>query len=270
MNKKVKSSPFDIAVQKRQSETLDMVRIALAHKQVKLAFQPVVLTAQPDRMAFYEGLLRVTDQQGRVIPAKDFIDVVEETDMGRQLDALAIEQGLMALAEEPGLRLSINMSANTIGYAPWNEALLAGLSKDPTLAERLIIEITERTALCKSDDLLDFMTEMQGKGISFALDDFGAGYTSFKYLKDFYFDLLKIDGELIHGVHKDPDAQLLTEALLDLAHKFEMFVVAENVETFEDAEYLSSIGMDCMQGYYFGVPTLTPYWRVNQILGKTA
>ncbi len=266
----MKSSPFEIAMQKRQSETLDMVRIALAHKQVKLAFQPVVQTSQPERMAFYEGLLRVTDQQGRIIPAKDFIDVVEDTDMGRQLDALAIEQGLAALAEEPSLRLSINMSAKTIGYAPWNEALLKALAGDATLAERLIIEITERTALTKAGELQDFMTDMQGKGISFALDDFGAGYTSFKYLKDFYFDMIKIDGELITGVHKDPDAQLLTEALLDLAHKFEMFVVAENVETYEDAEFLSSIGMDCMQGYYFGVPTLTPYWRVNELLGKTA
>ncbi|WP_424942424.1 EAL domain-containing protein [Aliiroseovarius crassostreae] len=270
MSNKRKSNPLDFAMQKRQSETLDMVRVALAHKQVKLAYQPVVQTAQPDRMAFYEGLLRVTDQQGRVIPAKDFIDVVEDTDMGRQLDALAIEKGLASLLEEPSLRLSINMSALTIGYAPWNEALLRALHEDPTVGERLIIEITERTALTQPDLVRSFMDDMQMKGISFALDDFGAGYTSFKYLKDFYFDLIKIDGELIEGVHGDPDAQVLTEALLELAHKLDMFAVAENVETFEDAEFLSSIGMDCMQGYYFGVPTLTPYWQVNQILGKSA
>lgn len=268
MSKETKSSPLDFALQKRQSETLDMVRIALAHKQVRLAFQPVVQTARPDRMAFYEGLLRVTDQQGRIIPARDFIDVVEDTDMGRQLDALSIEKGFEALAEEPSLRLSINMSAKTIGYAPWNEAFIEGAKKDPTAPERLIIEITERTAIHKPAQVRAFMDEIQTKGVSFALDDFGAGYTSFKYFKDFYFDVLKIDGALIEGVHDDPDAQVLTEALLELAHKFDMFAVAENVETFEDAEFLTSIGMDCMQGYYFGVPTLTPYWEVDRILGK--
>ncbi|MBT2130283.1 EAL domain-containing protein [Aliiroseovarius lamellibrachiae] len=270
MNKTTKSSPFDIAMQHRQGETMDMVRTALVRKQVKLAFQPVVQTAQPDKMAFYEGLLRVADEQGRIIPAKDFIDVVDNTDMGRQLDALALEKGIEALFEEASLRLSINMSALTIGYAQWNDVLRKGLKKDPTVGERLIIEITERTALSAPDEVRDFMTDLQHKGISFALDDFGAGYTSFKYLKDFYFDIIKIDGELIEGVHDDPDAQILTEALLDLGHKFDMFVVAENVETFEDAEFLTSIGMDCMQGYYFGVPTLTPYWQVNKLLGRTA
>ncbi len=247
-----------------------MVRVALARKQVKLAYQPVVQTARPDHMAFYEGLLRVTDEQGRIIPAKDFIDVVENTDMGRQLDALAIEKGMESLIEEPSLRLSINMSALTIGYAPWNKALMSALKRDPTAGERLIIEITERTALSNPDQVRDFMTDMQARGISFALDDFGAGYTSFKYLKDFYFDIIKIDGELIEGVHNDPDAQVLTEALLELGHKFDMFVVAENVETYEDAEFLSSIGMDCMQGHYFGVPTLRPYWKIQELLGKTA
>ncbi|MDA5092557.1 EAL domain-containing protein [Aliiroseovarius sp. KMU-50] len=268
MSKEIKSSPFDFAMQRRESETLDMVRVALARKQVKLAFQPVVQTARPDHMAFYEGLLRVTDQQGRIIPAKDFIDVVEDTDMGRQLDALAIEKGMEALMEEPSLRLSINMSALTIGYAPWNEALLSALSEDPTVGERLIIEITERTALEKHETVKNFMSDLQSKGISFALDDFGAGYTSFKYLKDFYFDLIKIDGELIKGIHDDPDAQVLTEALLVLAHKLDMFAVAENVESYEDAAFLTTIGMDCMQGYYFGVPTFTPYWRLLDQLGK--
>lgn len=93
------------------------------------------------------------------------------------------------------------------------------------------------------------------------MDDFGAGYTSFKYLKDFYFDIIKIDGEYIRGIHGDSDNQVLTQALISVARHFDMFTVAESVETAEDAAFLTQIGVDCMQGYYFGVPTLDPYWR---------
>lgn len=255
------SDPLTVAVELRDHEAIDLVRHALRHKQVKLAFQPVVQTASPDRMAFYEGLLRVHDVSGRVIPAQSFIGAVEDTEMGRMLDTLALEQGLIALKAEPGLRLAINMSARSIAYPGWRQVLDRGLQDDPTAGERLILEITERTAITMPDLVQVFMAELQQKGISFALDDFGAGYTSFKYLKDFYFDILKIDGEFIRGIHNDADNQILAQAMLSLARHFDMFTVAESVESHSDAEYLASIGVDCMQGYYFGAPTINPYWK---------
>lgn len=245
----------------RDRQALDFVREALDRKRVKLAYQPVVQTADPEKMAFYEGLLRVLDPTGRVIPAKDFIDSVEDKELGRMLDALALEKGLEALRQEPGLRLSINMSARSIGYPGWKTVLDRGLENDPHLGERLILEITERTAITMPDLVQVFMSDLQCKGISFALDDFGAGYTSFRYLKDFYFDIMKIDGEFITGIHDNPDNQILTAAMISVARHFDMFTVAESVETYEDAAYLTALGVDCMQGYYFGVPTLTPYWQ---------
>jgi EAL domain-containing protein (putative c-di-GMP-specific phosphodiesterase class I) len=255
-----KGDPLSVAVKMRDDQALEMVSYALYHKQVKLAFQPVVQAERPDQMAFYEGLLRVQDSSGRIIPAKSFIDSVEDNDLGRRLDALALEKGLEALSQEPNLRLSINMSARSIGYPEWEDALEHGLAADPTIGERLILEITERTAITMPNVVQNFMTELQQKGVSFALDDFGAGYTSFRYLKDFYFDILKIDGEFIRGIHEDTDNQILTEAFVSLARHFDMFVVAESVENNKDAAYLISIGVDCLQGYYFGAPTMKPYW----------
>ncbi|MHA6266033.1 EAL domain-containing protein [uncultured Aliiroseovarius sp.] len=254
-------SPLSVAIAQRDRDALNLVREALQKKRVRLAFQPIVQANCPDRMAFYEGLLRVMDPTGRVIPAKDFIDSVEDTEMGRMLDALALEKGLEALSCEPSLRLSINMSARSIGYPGWKKVLDRGLQDDPTVAERLILEITERTAISLPDLVQVFMADMQRKGISFALDDFGAGYTSFKYLKDFYFDILKIDGDFIRGIHDNADNQILAEAMISVARHFDMFTVAESVESYEDAAYLTSIGVDCMQGYYFGAPTLSPYWQ---------
>lgn len=253
-------SPLSFAVSERDHAALAMVREAIENQNVLLAFQPVVQAARPDRIAFYEGLIRVLDHTGRVIPAREFIGVVETTETGRQIDCLALQLGLAALAENPGLRLSINMSARSIGYPQWMETLNRGLRCNPTIAERLILEITESSAMMMPDIVQVFMAGLQHRNISFALDDFGAGYTAFRYLKEFYFDILKIDGQFIRNIHKDTDNQVLAQALISIARHFEMFTVAEFVETAEDAAFLVDIGIDCMQGYYFGAPTIRPYW----------
>jgi len=253
-------SPLAYAVTARDRSVIEMVDTAVRHKQVMLAFQPVVTAGQPDKAAFYEGLIRVTDPTGRVIPARDFISQIETRETGRIIDCLALEKGLATLTEFPDLRLSINMSARSIGYARWTRTLKKGLAADPTIAERLILEITESSAMLVPELVTGFMSDLQGKGVGFALDDFGAGYTSFRFLKEFYFDILKIDGQFIRGVAQDADNQVLTAALLSIGQQFDMVTVAESVEKPEDAAYLTALGIDCLQGYYFGAPTVRPPW----------
>ena len=256
-------SPLDFAVRSRDAGVLSMVSEAVRHKQVALAYQPVVQANRPSQPAFYEGLIRIFDETGRIIPARDFISHIEATELGRVIDCLSLEFGLKELALEPGLRLSINMSARSIGFPRWMNTLRRGLERDPTVAERLVLEITESSAMTVPELVVRFMSDLQRKGISFALDDFGAGYTSFKYLKDFYFDILKIDGQFIRKIHSDPDNQVLTKALVSVARQFDMFTVAESVETLEDCKWLQQIGVDCLQGYYFGAPTIHPPWKQN-------
>ncbi len=264
------NDPLSVAVAERDRNAIELVRAGLAENRCMLAYQPIVQTRAPDRPAFYEGLIRVMDRTGRIIPARDFIDQVEMTELGRQIDCKALELGLDALQRAPGIRLSINMSARSIGYKQWKKTLMRGLRRDPTVAERLILEITERSAMVVPDIVQAFMSELQDLGISFALDDFGAGYTAFRYLRDFYFDILKIDAEFIRGIHKNPDNQALTRALVSLAGHFDMFTVAEAVETAADAKYLTTIGIDCMQGYYFGVPTVRPAWLADERAARSA
>ena len=254
------SDPLSYAVSERDRGVMDMVKHAIATQNVMLAFQPVVMTRQPERHAFYEGLVRVLDETGRVIPAREFIGVIETTEIGRQIDCLALRLGLETLAANPGLRLSINMSARSIGYRRWMDTLDYGLNLGAAVAERLILEITESSAMIMPDVVQAFMADLQHRGITFALDDFGAGFTSFRYLRDFYFDIIKIDGQFIRGIHKDPDNQILAQALISIGRHFEMFTVAEFVESVDDAEFLTDIGIDCMQGYLFGAPTTRPHW----------
>lgn len=253
-------NPLSYAVSARDRSVIEMVKHAVKHKQVMLAYQTVVPSANQAQPAFYEGLIRVLDETGRIIPARDFIDAIETTETGRVIDCLALEKGIQTLSEYPDLRLSINMSARSIGYSRWTRILKRGLNHDPTVAERLILEITESSAMLVPELVVGFMAEVQRKGISFALDDFGAGYTSFRYLKDFYFDILKIDGQFIRGIAHDSDNQILTAALSSVAEQFDMLTVAESVEKPEDAEYLTQMGIDCLQGYYFGAPTVNPPW----------
>lgn len=264
------SDPLSVAVVNRDRNVLAMVHDALKNDRAMLAFQPIVQTARPDQPAFYEGLIRIQDSGGRIIPAKEFIEVTDDHELGRKIDRLALQLGLDALKQEPSLRLSINMSARSISYRPWKRTLNRALKKDVTLGERLILEVTERSAMAQPDDVRLFMEDLQNRGISFALDDFGAGQTSLRYLKDFYFDILKIDGQFIKDIHKNPDNQALVKALISIAQHFEMFTVAEMVDNSNDADFLESSGVDCMQGYFFGVPTIRPYWLQDHELAKKA
>ena len=256
-------SPLDAAVSERDRNTLAMVRKAVAERNVVLAFQPIVQAARPDQPAFYEGLVRVLDEKGRVIPARNFIHTIETTELGRVIDCLALEMGLMSLAEDPELRLAINMSARSIGYPRWRQTLDRGLAADDTAAERLILEITETSAMVVPDIVSVFMHEMQVEGVTFALDDFGAGFTSFRYLRQFYFDVIKIDRQFCKGIADNPDNQVLTQALLSIARHFDMFTVAEGVESGQDAAFLTELGIDCLQGYYFGAPSIMPPWKAE-------
>ncbi len=254
-------SPLSAAEAARKAETIAMVRDALKHKRAMLAFQPIVQARMPKRAAFFEGFMRLLDDQGRVIPAADFIGAIENSELGRRVDCLALEMGLEQLARDPALRLSVNMSARSIGYPGWLTALERGLRVDPGIGERLILEITEGSAMLMPDLVTVFMQDMQERGICFALDDFGAGYTAFRYLKEFYFDIVKIDGQFIRGIHEDPDNQILAQALVSIARHFDMFTVAENVETAAEARFLVDIGVDCLQGYHFGAPSATLPWK---------
>lgn len=257
-------NPLDLAVAERDRTILDTVRAAIKYEQVLLSFQPVVQARKPDAIAFHEGLIRVLDETGRIIPARDFMYAVEETEYGRILDCIALEQGLSELANVPSLRLSVNMSARSIGYTRWMDILHKGVAANPTIGERLILEITESSAMLVPELVTSFMDTLQSEGITFAIDDFGAGYTALRHFKDFSFDILKIDGEFIRGIALDADNQVLVRAMVSIAEQFDLFTVAESVERADDAAFLTDIGVDCLQGYYFGAPTVSPEWRIQE------
>ena len=261
---------LNYAILQRDRSILTMVEQAVAHKQMVLAYQAVVPATDQSAPAFYEGLIRVLDDTGRIIPARDFMSAIETTETGRIIDCIALEKGLKMLSRQPDLRLSLNMSARSIGYPRWVRTLHRRLDSDPTLGERLILEITESSAMLVPELVIGFMQELQAKGVSFALDDFGSGFTSFRYLRDFFFDIVKIDGQFVRGIARNADNQVLTAALVSIANQFDMLTVAESVETAEDAGYLTALGINCLQGYFFGAPTIRNPWEQDSAMTALA
>ena len=251
------TDPLLYALSGRDADLANLVRGALSAGRAQLAFHPVVTADGENLVAFYEGLVRLTDEGGRMIPAGHFMPLVEETELGRQIDCVTLELALHQLRQNPDLRLSINLSARSIGDGEWRRILDRGLQDRSNLGDRLIFEISETSAMMLHENVIRFMSEMQPKGVGFALDGFGAGLTAFRHLRSFFFDLVKIDKSFVRGIDRDADNQVLTEALITVAHQFEMFVVADGIETEAEAAFLKGLGVDCLQGYHFGVPSLT-------------
>ncbi|RYH01996.1 EAL domain-containing protein [Salipiger sp. IMCC34102] len=247
-------SPLEAAFASQDADTGSMVARALAEKRARLAFQPVVLMRDTRQVSFHEGLLRLNDDQGRIINAGQFIDEVIDTDVGRRIDCLALELTLQMLRERPDLRLSVNVSARSFGDWRWRTTLHDALSQAGHLGDRLILEISEGSAMLLPEIVTRFMADVQPLGVCFALDGYGGGALSFKHLSNFYFDLVKIDRYFTRRITRAPDHQAIVAALVSVARQFEMFVVADGVEHKEDAAFLRTYEIDCLQGYLTGRP----------------
>jgi len=255
------SSPLNAAISAQDRDTLAMVASALKDRRMRLAFQPVVYASDPTLIGFFEGFIRLLNLRDQVIPARDFMAAVEQRQLGREIDCAALQLGLMAMQRNPQIRVSINMSARSVGYRPWIEILNRALVETPRMGANLILEINEDSALQVPDVLKPFMAEMREKGIVFALDDFGAGMTSLKLLQEMDFEIAKIDGSLVKNVDRSSDGRSAARAAITMAQELGMYVVAEAVETEGEANWLREAGVGCLQGYLFGPPTVTPDFR---------
>ena len=149
----------------------------------------------------------------------------------------------------------------SIGYGQWVDIAGPALRRESSIADRLILELTESSAMLVPELVMHFMRDLRQRGITFALDDFGAGTTSFRYLRDFAFHIVKIDGQFTKNVAVHPDNQVMIQSLRSISDHFGMFTIAKAVECERDSQWLSETLVDCQHGYFWGVPTLNPNWH---------
>jgi diguanylate cyclase (GGDEF)-like protein len=246
-------------VRRRSVAITEEVQAALKSDRLVFAFQPVVSAATRE-VDHYECLLRLRREDGSLLVAGAFMPVVEQTGLMRLIDRYTLELAVQELIEYPQVKLAVNISGLTAADRSWLRALIALVKNRPDVAERLTIEITETVALQDIEETARFVGTVRDLGCRVSLDDFGAGYTSFRNLKALAVDGVKIDGSFVRGLADNVDNQLFIRTLLGLAEGFGLATVAECVETAADAAHLTRRGVRFLQGYLFGRPTVERPW----------
>jgi diguanylate cyclase (GGDEF)-like protein len=227
---------------------------ALNDRRFELAFQPVI-SARTRQPQFYEALLRMIKPDGTEIAAGSFVPTAEKLGLTRLIDHRVLELAVETLENSKDVQIAINVSARTTSDPEWTGLLSALLLRNKNIAARLMIEITETAAVDNLAETARFIEQLKTIGCRVAIDDFGAGHTSFRYLRDLPVDLVKIDGYYIQNLSSSPDDQIFVKTLIDLAKKIGLQIVAEWVQTEEDAKLLQEWGVDLLQGFLFGTPS---------------
>jgi len=255
------TSPLGYVEESRRRATPDEVEHQVRAGNTALAFQPVLCAKDRNKVLYYEGLIRVFDRRERVIPAHDFIHWATNRETGRLIDLQSLTKTIAELRRVPGLHLSVNTSARSIGYAPWTNQLHSALRKWPDLAKRMTIEISEPSVMQLPEIASRFINDVSQRGVRFSLDDFGSDTSSLAMLRDIAFDSVKLDGGFVRGVAQNQKNQSVVLGVSAMALHFGMNVIAEHVETDEDLQWLQQSGIVAVQGYLFVIPTLKPAWR---------
>ena len=244
----------------RQSKaklTRDDIISALNDRRITLAYQPIV-HADSRETHHFECLLRLRRDDGEMVSAADFIIAAEKLGCVHLLDRRALEIARDTLLEYPHIQIALNVSAATVKNAETADAYLGALKTFGKDARRVIVEMTETVALDDPAMASRFSVETRALGCHFSIDDFGAGHTTFRNLMAIEADEIKIDGSFIRDLSLTPHKQVFVRMMVDLAQTFAVKTVAEMVGSREDADLLTRLGVDYLQGYMFGLPGPSP------------
>ncbi len=234
---------------------------AMQEERVGLAFQPVVLS-KTGEVKKYESLLRIITEDGQVISAGPFIAAAELLGCIHRVDNMVLERVVAELKADDKVHLAMNISNLSVDNADWLKKARTLLS-DEQITARLTIEITETGTQHNLEKMARLVDELKCLGCNVAIDDFGAGHTSFKQLKVLHADYIKIDGAFVRNIVEDDDNRLFVKTLITFAKSFGIQSVAEFVETGEVAKVLLELGVDYMQGNYFGAAINYRPWVEN-------
>jgi diguanylate cyclase (GGDEF)-like protein len=240
----------------------DKIITALNERRILLAFEPVVDTVSRQPV-FHECLMRIRRADGVLIAAEAIIPIAERLGLVRLLDHRVLELAIAELAEFPHLNLSLNVSPASTVDPDWWTCLGAHLRANSGVAERLTIEITEMAEIHDIDETRGFVNRVKDLGCRIAIDDFGAGYTSFRNLRKLGVDIIKIDGAFVQNLNRSADDGVFVRTVLDLGRSLGLTTVAEWVQDEESATQLERWGCDCLQGALVGLASPQRPWAMT-------
>lgn len=248
-----------VRVRKGEMELLAHLSETLERGRPMLFAQRIVPAVGADPLPHFEILLRLPDQDGKLVAPGRFLPAAERYQLISRIDRWVIHRVFAWMADNPATvegigTLAVNLSGQSISDRSFHRLVIDALSCEPSIAPKLCFEITETTAITKLADAAEFMGQLRARGVRIALDDFGAGASYFGYLKSLAADYLKIDGQFVANVARDEVDQAAVRCFCDIAHSLGMRTVAECVESETAAELLRTMGVDYLQGYLFHRP----------------
>lgn len=235
---------------------LNEIKEALKDGRIVSHYQPIVSVSGDSDSAKYESLLRMIGRDGEVISPFRFLGLAKKSKYYPEITQKVIVDAF-ALASSRKLTVSVNLSAEDIENTSTSEFILYQLTKHG--GSNLIFEITETESIQDYSRVKQFVESIRSFNARIAIDDFGSGYSNFSYLIELQPEYVKIDGSIISRILSDEKSRLITESIVDIAHKIDAEVIAEFVSSEDIAQVLRAINVDFFQGFHFGKPRPMAY-----------
>lgn len=234
------------------------IQKAIEEKRFEPWFQPI-LDLKDNQIHHYEALARMRSTNGEIILPGAFVDTAETLGLITAIDRIIIKKALIVQSnlckQGKNFSFSMNLSGKDLDDKEFLEFLRSAIAETRADPKHLIFEITETAAVRDIDRAIKFIRELRSIGCSISLDDFGVGFTSFKYLKEMEVDYIKIDGSFIRKLHETRSDHIFVKAMADVARSMGIKTIAEFVENNEIIKILKEYGVDYGQGYFIGKPS---------------
>ncbi|HOO81980.1 MAG TPA: EAL domain-containing protein [Alphaproteobacteria bacterium] len=233
---------------------------ALKRHEISLYYQPVIML-DSGKIAGFEALMRWEHPEKGFISPAVFIPIIEDSGLIVKASAWALKESLMALSRienragyDHELFMSVNFSGRDFAADDFVDSVYETISLSDVSASQVHLEITERLLMGQPDNAKETLSMCQKAGMSISIDDFGTGYSSLSYLHYFPIDTLKIDRSFVKDMLANNGSAALVKAIIGLGKSLNMDIIAEGVESQEEAVALRDLGCDKAQGYYFAKP----------------
>ena len=259
-----------VTVIKQQTELLNQLRVAIDHNEFQLYYQPII-DLETNKPVGTEALIRWVHPTKGFIPPLEFISLSEKNGFIREITEWVFKQSAEQFPEwgkKRNFKVSINLSASMLMNDKFITDLIRWIENHGIDCKKFNIEITETAIISDIQKSIHVLNALKRLGFTIALDDFGTGYSSLTYLQKLPIDTIKIDRSFISNIKEDTEEFFVLKYMIDLAHHLKLSVVAEGIETKEQADMVKKYDVDYAQGYYYCKPMpqnrVIEYFKVAQ------
>ncbi len=248
---------FDHSMRKSEDyakniEWIKRIKEAIDDDRIVTYFQPI-LDNKTEKVNKYETLVRMLDRDGDPVPTWTFLEIAQKAKLYSDITRIVIDKAFKKFENVPEIEFSINLTIDDI-LSKTTTTYIFNKLESYSHPNRVIFEITESEEVSDYKIINDFIKEVKKYGVKIAIDDFGSGYANFEHIINIDAEYIKIDGTLIKNIDTDPNAKIITEAIIEFSRKLGRKTITEFIHSEEIYQIVKDLGADYSQGFYLGVP----------------